>query len=52
MGNPSITLESTDDKRPLLSLSKNELPLTVEYGDKAYVLVLTRSGKLLLQKPQ
>lgn len=32
-------------------LTREELPLTVQYDDKTYVLVLTKSNKLLLQKP-
>jgi len=32
-------------------LTRDELPLTVQYDDKTYILVLTKSNKLLLQKP-
>jgi hypothetical protein len=32
-------------------LTREDLPLTVQYDDKTYVLVLTKSNKLLLQKP-
>jgi hypothetical protein len=34
-----------------VSLTREELPLTVQYDDKTYILVLTKSNKLLLQKP-
>jgi hemin uptake protein HemP len=37
--------------RKHLSLQRQNFPLTINYGEKTYVLVLTRSGKLLLQKP-
>ncbi len=39
-----------ESKRYEVSLTRNELPLTVQYGDKTYILVLTKSNKLLLQK--
>ena len=34
-----------------LILKSTDMPLTVQYGETVYVLVLTKSGKLLLQKP-
>jgi hypothetical protein len=34
-----------------VTLTRAELPLTVQYDDKTYILVLTKSNKLLLQKP-
>jgi hypothetical protein len=37
--------------RAVLRLGRTDLPLMVEYDDKRYVLVLTSSNKLLLQKP-
>jgi hypothetical protein len=37
--------------RTLLTLNRNDLPLTVQYGESTYVLVVTKSEKLLLQKP-
>ena len=37
--------------RKLLTLDRNDLPLTVRYGETTYVLVVTKSEKLLLQKP-
>jgi len=37
--------------RKLLTLDRNDLPLTVRYGESTYVLVVTKSKKLLLQKP-
>jgi len=40
-----------ESKRYEVCLTRDELPLTVQYDDKTYVLVLTKSNKLLLQKP-
>jgi len=37
--------------RKRLTLDRNDLPLTVRYGESTYVLVVTKSEKLLLQKP-
>jgi len=37
--------------RKLLTLDRKDFPLTVRYGDTTYVLVVTKSEKLLLQKP-
>jgi hypothetical protein len=37
--------------RKLLTLDRNDFPLTVQYGESTYVLVATKSKKLLLQKP-
>ncbi|HIJ97384.1 MAG TPA: hypothetical protein HPP94_16960 [Desulfuromonadales bacterium] len=37
--------------RKLLTLERKDLPLTVQYGETTYVLVVTKSEKLLLQKP-
>jgi hypothetical protein len=34
-----------------ISLDRENFPLTVRYGNKTYILVLTKSNKLLLQKP-
>jgi len=34
-----------------ITLKRHNLPMTVRYEDKTYILVLTKSGKLLLQKP-
>lgn len=34
-----------------VTLERQNLPLTIKYDDKTYILVLTRSNKLLLQKP-
>ena len=34
-----------------VTLERQNLPLTVKYDDKTYILVLTKSNKLLLQKP-
>lgn len=52
MSIPTVNREATGNDRPVLRLSKAQLPLMVEYDDKTYVLVLTKSDKLLLQKPQ
>lgn len=46
---PEIVIQ--ERKRFEISLTCDELPLTVQYDDKTYVLVLTKSNKLLLQKP-
>ena len=37
--------------RKCLTLGRSDLPLTVQYGETTYVLVVTKSEKLLLQKP-
>jgi hypothetical protein len=37
--------------RKLLTMDRNDFPLTVQYGESTYVLVVTKSEKLLLQKP-
>jgi len=51
MGTPVVSPLATQIDRPVLRLSRAELPLMVEFDDKTYVLVLTKSDKLLLQKP-
>jgi hypothetical protein len=38
--------------RSVLRLSRADLPMMVEFDQTTYVLVLTKSDKLLLQKPQ
>ena len=38
-------------RRTLLKLERGDLPLAVQYGESTYVLVVTKTGKLLLQKP-
>jgi len=42
---------NTASPRKLLTLERKDLPLTVQYGETTYVLVVTKSEKLLLQKP-
>lgn len=37
--------------RKQLTLDRKDLPLRVQYGGTDYVLVVTKSDKLLLQKP-
>ncbi|MFZ4855554.1 MAG: hypothetical protein ACOYL3_04090 [Desulfuromonadaceae bacterium] len=37
--------------RKRLTMARNDFPLTVQYGETTYVLVVTKSEKLLLQKP-
>lgn len=37
-------------RKPLI-LERDDFPLSIQYGDTGYVLVLTRNDKLLLQKP-
>lgn len=34
-----------------IKLESSHFPLTISYMEKTYILVLTKSGKLLLQKP-
>jgi hypothetical protein len=51
MGTTLVSPAATQNDRAVLRLNKSELPLMVEYDDKTYVLVLTKSDKLLLQKP-
>ncbi|HEY5973162.1 MAG TPA: hypothetical protein VIU41_00330 [Geobacteraceae bacterium] len=34
-----------------ITVQRHQLPLTINYDNKTYILVLTRSNKLLLQKP-
>jgi hypothetical protein len=34
-----------------LTMARNDFPLTVQYGETTYILVVTKSEKLLLQKP-
>ncbi|HET6465204.1 MAG TPA: hypothetical protein VFH55_06310 [Nitrospiria bacterium] len=33
-----------------LIVTKDILPLRIQYGDKHYILILTKNGKLLLNK--
>jgi hypothetical protein len=51
MGNCTDSPMTDNGKRQFLRLSKTDLPLMIRYDDKAYVLVLTKGDKLLLQKP-
>lgn len=46
-------VKSTDSAAALrkLKLENRNFPLTINYQEKTYILVLTKSGKLLLQKP-
>ncbi len=34
-----------------MTMARRDFPLTVQYGETTYVLVVTKSEKLLLQKP-
>lgn len=48
----SKTLETSAIRpRRLLTLDRKDFPLTVQYGETTYVLVVTKTEKLLLQKP-
>jgi len=38
-----------ESRRYKVHLTKEELPLTVTYGESTYVIVVTKSDKLLLQ---
>jgi len=40
-----------ETRRHEIRVDRSQLPLTVHFGEKTYILVLTRSNKLLLQKP-
>ncbi|MBL0224848.1 MAG: hypothetical protein IPQ16_04495 [Geobacteraceae bacterium] len=42
---------SSKPPRKQLTLDRKDFPLTVRYGETVYVLVVTKSEKLLLQKP-
>ncbi len=42
---------SSTSTRKQLTLDRSDLPLTVRYGETTYVLVVTKTEKLLLQKP-
>jgi hypothetical protein len=46
-------LRTTSITRPRkqLDLDRSDFPLTVQYGETTNVLVVTKSEKLLLQKP-
>jgi hypothetical protein len=46
-----LTVATFKAPRNLLTLDCNDFPLVVQYGNTNYVLVLTKSKKLLLQKP-
>lgn len=45
----NMTIEVQEAKRELL-LGANELPLTIVYGGRRYVLILTKNDKLILNK--
>jgi len=45
------TIPVIETKSFEICLTKAELPLTVLFDDQTYILVLTKSNKLLLQKP-
>jgi hemin uptake protein HemP len=49
--NREQTVPTRARERIEVHLTREELPLTVQFDDKTYVLVLTKSNKLLLQKP-
>jgi hypothetical protein len=51
MGNPTASPAANNANRSELRLSRTDLPLMIRLDDKAYVLVLTKGDKLLLQKP-
>jgi hypothetical protein len=42
---------SSVKSRKRLTIARVDFPLTVQYGETTYVLVVTKSKKLLLQKP-
>jgi len=42
---------STLQPRKMLTMDRSDFPLTVQYGETTYVLISTKSKKLLLQKP-
>ena len=46
---PGFTVKESN--RHEIRVDRSHLPLTVHFGEKTYILVVTRSNKLLLQKP-
>jgi hypothetical protein len=52
MGNIDASMLAIPSDRSVLRLSRADLPMMVEFDQTTYVLVLTKSDKLLLQKPQ
>jgi len=46
-----FTVTSTVPPRKMLTMDRSDFPLTVQYGETTYVLIATKSKKLLLQKP-
>jgi hypothetical protein len=46
------TFEEKDGKeKKELVLKAKDMPLIIRYGDKRYVVILTKNDKLILQKP-
>jgi hypothetical protein len=43
--------ETSKPQHNHLKMDRKDLPLTISYGEKTYVLIVTKSEKLLLQKP-
>lgn len=54
MGTKEAKVISGEGKEKIISreivLSKDNLPLTIFYKDKRYILILTKNDKLMLQK--
>lgn len=51
MTQPSTSGTDRSPRTNDLNLEREQLPLAITYEGTKYVLVLTRSNKLLLQKP-
>ena len=43
--------ETSKPQHNHLKMDRKDLPLTISYGEKTYILIVTKSEKLLLQKP-
>lgn len=47
-----LKIANTDknSSKKVVVLKKEDLPLTIEYKDRRYVLILTKNDRLILQK--
>lgn len=45
-----MEVEENKEKKELV-LKANDMPLIIRYGEKKYVVILTKNDKLILQKP-
>jgi hypothetical protein len=51
MDNSKTVEIKNEPAKKALVIKSDDLPLTIAYGDKKYVLLLTKNDKLILQKP-